>query len=117
MIKLLAVDMDETAVNSRHRMTKATKEALKEVYAKGIQVVPVTGRCLEGLPTGLRGIKELSYIITSNGAKVYDWKEKEVLYRKLISNETACDVLKICQEYKIGLAIHQEGKCYDNSTV
>ena len=117
MIKLLAIDMDETAVNSRHRMTKATKEALKEVYAKGIQVVPVTGRCLEGLPTGLRGIKELSYIITSNGAKVYDWKEKEVLYRKLISNETACDVLKICQEYKIGLAIHQEGKCYDNSTV
>ena len=50
MIKLLAVDMDETAVNSRHRMTKVTKEALREVYAKGIHVVPVTGRCLEGLP-------------------------------------------------------------------
>ena len=46
MIKLLAVDMDETAVNSRHRMTKVTKEALREVYAKGIHVVPVTGRCL-----------------------------------------------------------------------
>ena len=42
MIKLLAVDMDETAVNSRHRMTKVTKEALREVYAKGIHGVPVT---------------------------------------------------------------------------
>ena len=56
MIKLLAVDMDETAVNSRHRMTKVTKEALREVYAKGIHVVPVTGRCLEGLPANMRGM-------------------------------------------------------------
>ncbi len=77
MIKLLAIDMDETAVNSKHRMTKVTKEALWETYAKGIQVVPVTGRCLEGLPVQMRGMEELSYIITSNGAKVYDWKEKK----------------------------------------
>lgn len=117
MIKLLALDMDETAVNSRHRMTKETREALREVYAKGIHVVPVTGRCLEGLPANMRGMEELSYIITSNGAKVYDWKEKEVLYRKLISMETACDVLSICQEEGLGIAIHQEGKCYDNSKV
>lgn len=117
MIKLLAVDMDETAVNSRHRMTKVTREALREAYAKGVQVVPVTGRCLEGLPMQMRGMEELSYIITSNGAKVYDWKGKEVLYRKLISNETACDVLKICQEDHMRFAIHQEGKCYDNSKV
>ena len=110
MIKLLAVDMDETAVNSRHRMTKVTKEALREVYAKGIHVVPVTGRCLEGLPANMRGMEELSYIITSNGAKVYDWKEKEVLYRKLISNETACDVLKICQQDALGIANSSGGE-------
>ena len=77
MIKLLAIDMDETAVNSRHRMTKATKEALKEVYAKGIQVVPVTGRCLEGLPTGLRGIKELLILSLRMAQKSMTGKKKE----------------------------------------
>ena len=46
-IKLLAVDMDETVVNSRHQMTEQTKLALELAIQKGILVVPVTGRCLE----------------------------------------------------------------------
>lgn len=116
-IKLLAVDMDETVVNSKHRMTNETKKALEETIENGILVVPVTGRCLEGLPTKLRGMEQLSYIITSNGAKVYDWKNQKVLYRKLIPNEVACEVLRICQESKLGPAIHQGGCCYDNSRI
>ena len=116
-IKLLAVDMDETAVNSRHRMTNETKEALEAAAEKGVFVVPVTGRCLEGLPTKLRGMEQLNYIITSNGAKVYDWKNKTVIYRKLIPVHTACEVIGICQESGLGIAIHCDGKCYDNSKV
>ena len=42
-IKLLAVDMDETVVNSRHQMTEQTKLALELAIQKGILVVPVTG--------------------------------------------------------------------------
>lgn len=113
-IKLLAVDIDETSVNSRHRMTNRTKEALEEVIRKGIFVVPVTGRCLEGLPAKFREL-DISYFITSNGAKVYDWLNQEVLYRRLIPNQVACEVLQICQESNLGLAVHTEGKCYDNT--
>lgn len=114
-MKLFAVDMDETAVNSKHRITKETEAALKKAAEKGILVVPVTGRCLEGLPMKIREMNHLFYIITSNGAKVYDCKNQKVVYRKLIPNDTACEVLKICQEFKVGIAIHSEGKCYDNS--
>lgn len=116
-IKVLAVDMDETVVNGRHRVSRKTKDALQAAMDEGIQVVPVTGRCLEGLPKKIRGMKDISYVITSNGAKVYNLTHEEVLYRKLIPNKTACDILKICQEYHMGLAVHQEGKCYDNSKV
>ena len=35
-IKLLAVDMDETVVNSRHQMTEQTKLALELAIQKGI---------------------------------------------------------------------------------
>ena len=76
MIKLLAVDMDETAVNSRHRMTKVTKEALREVYAKGIHVVPVTGRCLEGLPANMRGMEELRILLRQTVQKFMTGKRK-----------------------------------------
>lgn len=115
-IQLLAIDIDETSVNSRHWMTDRTKEALEAVIRKGISVVPVTGRCLEGLPAKLRGL-DISYIITSNGAKVYDWGDQKVLHRRLIPNQVAYEVLQICQETKLGLAVHIGGKCYDNSMV
>ena len=114
-IKLLAVDMDETVVNSRHQMTEQTKLALELAIQKGILVVPVTGRCLEGLPAKIRRMDGVEYFITSNGAKAYDFKEQRILYRRLIPNQTACAILKKCQEEEIGIAIHQEGKCYDNS--
>lgn len=114
-IKLLAVDMDETVVNSRHQVTESTRVALELAIQRGILVVPVTGRCLEGVPSKIRRMDGIDYFITSNGAKVYDFKEHKILYRRLISNQTACAILKKCQEEEIGIAIHQEGKCYDNS--
>ena len=115
-IKLLAVDIDETSVNSRHRMTNRTQNALKMAIQQGVVVVPVTGRCVEGFPAKLREM-DISYFITSNGAKVYDWGNQKVLYRRLIPNQIACEVLNICQETKMGIAIHSNGKCYDDSSV
>lgn len=95
-IKLLAVDMDETVVNSRHQMTEQTKLALELAIQKGILVVPVTGRCLEGLPAKIRRMDGVEYFITSNGAKAYDFKEQRILYRRLIPNQTAlCDLEKV----------------------
>ena len=52
-IKLLAVDIDETMVNSHHKMTTVTQQALKKAMEQGITVAVVTGRCLEGLPAKL----------------------------------------------------------------
>ena len=93
-IKLLAVDMDETVVNSRHQMTEQTKLALELAIQKGILVVPVTGRCLEGLPAKIRRMDGVEYFITSNGAKAYDFKEQRILYRRLIPNRL-CDLEKV----------------------
>lgn len=113
-IKLLAVDIDETSVNSKHKMTKPTEEALNQAIEKGVIVVPVTGRCLEGLPAPYRKM-DLSYMITSNGAKVYDWGRQKVISRHLIPNDIACQVLKLCEKKKVMTAIHTEGKCYDET--
>ena len=91
-IKLLAVDMDETVVNSRHQMTEQTKLALELAIQKGILVVPVTGRCLEGLPARFVGWTVWSSFITSNGAKAYDFKEQRILYRRLMpKSDRLCD--------------------------
>ena len=42
-IKLLAVDIDETMVNSHHKMTTVTQQALKKAMEQGITVAVVSG--------------------------------------------------------------------------
>jgi len=43
-IKLLAVDLDGTLLNSQHEMTARTEKAVKAAIAKGVQVVIATGK-------------------------------------------------------------------------
>lgn len=50
MIKLLAVDMDGTCLDSRSRMTERTLIALRRAASAGITVVPTTGRNLGCIP-------------------------------------------------------------------
>lgn len=50
MIRLLAVDMDGTCLDSRSRITDRTIGALRKAAAAGIQVVPTTGRSMTCVP-------------------------------------------------------------------
>jgi Cof subfamily protein (haloacid dehalogenase superfamily) len=43
-VRLIAVDLDGTLLNSQHEMTARTEKALKAAVAKGIQVVIATGK-------------------------------------------------------------------------
>ena len=54
-IRLLAVDMDGTCLNSRSQMTAETIRALEAAAKAGIIVVPTTGRSLSCLPHRLSG--------------------------------------------------------------
>ena len=44
MIKLIALDIDGTLHNNQHQITEATKQALHQAAANGIQIVLATGK-------------------------------------------------------------------------
>lgn len=93
MIKLLAVDMDGTCLDSKSRMSEKTVEALQKAAEKGIIVVPTTGRNLNCIPYRLKKEDFYNYAITSNGACVIDLKEKKKIYNSCIPWETAVRIL------------------------
>ena len=43
-VRLLAIDIDGTLVNSRDELTEATRQALRRACAAGIKIVLATGR-------------------------------------------------------------------------
>lgn len=105
-MRLLAIDMDGTCLNSRKQITDITMQAFKWAVQNDVMIVPATGRCLECLPYQLKQKNLFRYVISSNGAQVTDLKMDTVLYRKNIFWKEAYLLIHQCKDAGIGIAAH-----------
>ncbi len=112
MIKLLAVDMDGTCLDSKSRMSEKTVKALRLAAEKGIIVVPTTGRNLNCIPHRLKRETFYRYVITSNGACVIDLKENRKIHESLISRNTAAEFLNKCSKKGFGITAQIDNEYY-----
>lgn len=110
MKKLLAIDMDGTLLTDSKKITEKTMLALKQAVDHGIVIVPTTGRSLDCLPRQLIGQAFFRYVITSNGARLYDMKEKKTLYASLIEQKNAINLLLEGKKRGLGLTAHVENQ-------
>lgn len=74
-IRLIATDMDGTFLDDEKQIPEANWQALLACAARGIQIVPATGRTVRGIPDRIRTLPGVHYAITTNGAVVADLKE------------------------------------------
>lgn len=112
MIKLLAVDMDGTCLDSKSRISENTVKALRNAAEKGITVVPTTGRNLNCIPHRLKKETFYGYAITSNGACVIDLKENKKIYNSCISWETAVEILDDFRGKGLGITAQIDNEYY-----
>lgn len=105
-MKLLAVDMDGTCLNSQKILSQETLAALIKAQEHGWTVVPTTGRTLHWLPRGLWQWGGYRYVITSNGAKVFDCRENRLLLDNPIPAGQAVELLEACRGKGLGLTAH-----------
>ncbi len=95
-IKLLALDLDGTTLNSSNTLSSAVKSALEKAVDSGIAVAIATGRPFNSIPESILNISGIDYIITSNGAAIYDGGLNKI--HSAVLRE--CDVLKILDVMK-----------------
>ena len=89
MIRLIAVDLDDTLLNSHKQLSPATVEGLQTALASGIKVVPCTGRPLPGVRTtldalGLHGDDQ--YVIVQGGGVVQSTSGK-IIAQKFMNHQ------------------------------
>lgn len=108
-IRMIAVDLDGTLLNSEKRISPEDAEALRLAAAQGVEVVPVTGRNfyfalphLEGWPGGENPL------IASNGA-VIRFLRGETVQRSLLPREAAGVVLERTREFRPYTAVVYDG--------
>jgi Cof subfamily protein (haloacid dehalogenase superfamily) len=80
-IRLLALDVDGTVVNSRHELAPPTRDALRRAVEAGVRVVLATGRRYRDALGVARAIGLESPLITASGALVKDTADHSTLFR------------------------------------
>ncbi len=94
-IKIIAFDLDGTLLNTQKELTPTTREALASAAAKGIEIVPATGRIWDVIPECVRNLDFIHYAVTLNGAKIFDVKSSKVIAKFEIPPERALKMARV----------------------
>ena len=108
MYKLVAIDLDGTLLNPYGEVSEETKETIKMVKNKGVEVVIASGRPIDSIKTIAKEIESDKYFISGNGAILYDVKNDEILYENTLKKSKVLDIIKICEENSIYYNIYTE---------
>ena len=104
MIRLIALDLDGTLLDSGGRLTPANRESIHAAVAAGIQVVLVTGRSYPFARPAADGLPESLSLIVSNGA-IERAMDGSRLAQRLLDRATAREVLGQTQSHRHGTAL------------
>ena len=115
MYKLVAIDLDGTLLNSYGEVSENTKEEIKKAIENGIEVVLASGRPISSVEDLANELQANHYLISGNGAIVYDMYKKEVVYDKFLSKEQVLNIVKICEENSIYYNIYTENEVLTKS--
>lgn len=98
-IKLIALDLDGTLLTSDKQLTERNYRALEAAAAKGIQIVPCTGRIFRTMPQAVRELPFVRYAICVNGAQVFDRETDTQLYAADIPWQRGLEALRAMDAY------------------
>jgi Cof subfamily protein (haloacid dehalogenase superfamily) len=104
MIKLLAIDIDGTLLDSHGVLPRANIDAISRAIDAGVEVALATGRRYDFARAIFERLRSPLTLILSNGA-VIKTCAGETLQRRLLPRATAHDVLRRTPEHRDGAAV------------
>lgn len=100
-IKLVAVDLDDTLLDSGLRISPRCLEAIRQVQERGIMVTLATGRMYSSALPYARKIKADLPLITYQGALVKNSQSEEVLYYRPVPTALAVEVMRFFRQAQV----------------
>jgi 5-amino-6-(5-phospho-D-ribitylamino)uracil phosphatase len=99
MIKLLALDLDGTLLNSRGEVSEANRDAIRAAEERGVLVTIATGRRFrDGRPLGLE-LELNAPLVTHNGALLKYADSLETVAASLLPTETAFEIVRVGKKF------------------
>ncbi|EDS78510.1 phosphatase YidA [Clostridium botulinum C str. Eklund] len=107
MYKLIALDMDNTLLDSSKLITTKNKTAINKASKKGVKVVLATGRFISGISKYLKELdldNKDNYCVTCNGAIVVNAGTHEIISKTLLEYDDLCYLYNLSR--KLGVYVH-----------
>ena len=86
--------------------------AISEMTRLGVEFVPTTGRGMNEIDLSLINCPDIRYIISSNGAVVFDKEVGKPILTRYVSKDAVRFVLETIRPYNVFLVAHEGGKTY-----
>lgn len=112
MIKLVAIDLDGTLLDSKKEISSRNKEALTQAKAAGVKIVICTGRPLAAIGIYLDALNlrdNGDYSITFNGGLVQKNDTGEIIEKSSMPLENIHDLFELATSLNVPLDILSDG--------
>ncbi len=103
-IRLIAIDIDGTLLDSKFKVPEANRRAIAKAVSRGIEVALVTGRRFDFARPIAEEMGSPLTMIVNNGALVKS-SDGVTRLRHLLPARTALDVLRATQSYRAGTGV------------
>lgn len=103
-IRLIAIDIDGTLLDSRWELPEANRKAIAEAVARGMEIVLVTGRRFDFALPIARLLAAPVVLVVNNGALIKAVDGTTHL-RRLLPRDLARAVLEATPEFRAGAAV------------
>lgn len=97
-IELVAIDLDDTLLDSTWKIPESCLEAISQVQRKGVKVTLATGRMFRSAVPYARQLKVDIPLITYQGALVKNSLSEEVLYYEPLPRKLATEIMIFFKE-------------------
>jgi hypothetical protein len=115
-IRLIAIDIDGTLLDSRWLVPESNRRAIAEATARGIEVALVTGRRFDFARAVIDQIPSPLTLIVNNGALVKT-KDGTTVIRHLLPREIARQVLEATQAFRDGTGLIFDRPCAEQVVI
>ena len=115
MFKLMTIDLDGTLLNSYGEVSEETRKALLAAKERGTEVVLASGRPISSTESLAVELGVDNYLISGNGAAVYDIKEQKVIYDRFLTKEQVMRIAKLCEDNSFFYNVYTEDEVIASS--
>lgn len=112
MYRLLALDVDGTLLNSQGELTAPVMDALQRVCRRGVEIVIVSGRNIQGVTQVVNQLGMDLWFISSGGALITDLRREKILGRWLINNQDAGVLVGVARQGGAGIFLETDNRLY-----